>query len=183
VHTLADLIAANEALADRELQFFGQELFQMAEDDTTTDQEYQDALAMSHKLSRDDGIDAVMSALDLDALVAPTGSPSWATDLVNGDHFLGASSSPAAMAGYPSITLPAGFANGLPVGISLFGRAWSEPKLIAIAYAFEQATKVRRPPQFLPGPLPDPGAEHAGAARARTVSAAGAADRRLFGLL
>ena len=181
VHTLADLIAANEALADRELQFFGQEVFLMAENATTTDQQYQDALAMSHKLSRDDGIDAVMTQLNLDALVAPTGSPSWATDLVNGDHFLGASSSPAAMAGYPSITLPAGFFNGLPVGISIFGRAWSEPKLISIAYAFEQATKVRRQPQFLPGPLPEaPGSGHAGTARAQAV---GVPERRLFGIL
>ncbi len=87
---------------------------------------------------------------DLDALVAPTGSPAWPIDLVNGDHFLGASSSPAAIAGYPNISVPMGYSFGLPVGISIFGRAWSEPTLIRIAHAFEQATKIRRPPRFLP---------------------------------
>ena len=86
----------------------------------------------------------------LDAIVAPTGSPAWLTDLVNGDHFLGASSTPAAVAGYPSITVPAGFANGLPVGVSFIGRAWSEATLIKLAFAYEQATRLRKPPQFQP---------------------------------
>ena len=90
-----------------------------------------------------------MTRLRLDAIVAPTGSPAWPTDLVNGDHFLGASSTPAAVAGYPSITVPAGDVHGLPVGLSFIGRAWSEPKLIALAYAYEQATKHRQPPKFL----------------------------------
>ena len=86
----------------------------------------------------------------LDAIVAPTGSPAWTTDLVNGDHFLGASSTPAAVAGYPSITVPAGFVHGLPVGMSFIGRAWSEATLIRLAFAYEQATRLRKPPQFLP---------------------------------
>jgi amidase len=101
-------------------------------------------------LSRKAGIDAVMDRLRLDALVAPTGSPAWVTDLVNGDHFLGASSTPAAVAGYPAITVPAGSAFGLPVGISFIGRAWSEPLLLKLAYAYEQSTRHRRPPTFAP---------------------------------
>ena len=91
-----------------------------------------------------------MTRLRLDAIVAPTGSPAWPIDLVNGDHFLGASSTPAAVAGYPSVTVPAGFAFGLPVGVSFIGRAWSEATLIQFAYAYEQATRHRKPPQFLP---------------------------------
>jgi amidase len=109
---------------------------------------YQKALTTCRSRSRTLGIDAVMTKFRLDAIVAPTGSPAWPTDLVNGDHFLGASSTPAAVAGYPSITVPAGFVRGLPVGISFIGRAWSEPKLISLAYAYEQATKHRRPPTF-----------------------------------
>jgi len=130
---------------------------------------------MSHSLSREQGIDAVLGQLHLDALVTPTGSPGWATDLVNGDHFLGSSSSPAAMAGYPSITVPAGFSLGLPVGISFFSTAWSEPKLIRIASGFEHVTGVRRPPQFLPAPKPF--AESRGGAPSLANSAAPA--RRL----
>ena len=108
------------------------------------------ALTTCRARSRVAGIDKVMTRLRLDALVAPTGSPAWLTDLVNGDHFLGASSTPAAVAGYPSITVPAGFAHGLPVGLSFIGRAWSEPSLIRYAFAYEQATHHRKPPQFLP---------------------------------
>jgi amidase len=91
-----------------------------------------------------------MARLKLDAIIAPTGSPAWPTDLLNGDHFIGASSAPAAVAGYPSITVPAGFAHGLPVGLTFIGRAWSEPRLIALAYAYEQSTKHRRAPTFPP---------------------------------
>jgi amidase len=100
-------------------------------------------------MSRAEGIDAVMKEHKLDALVGPTGGPPWTTDLINGDHFTGASSTPAAVAGYPNINVPAGFIYGLPVGISFFGRAYSEPVLIRLAYAYEQATRFRQPPRFL----------------------------------
>jgi amidase len=132
------------------MPFFGQELMLRAQQKgPLTDKAYRDALAKNVRLSRKDGIDAVLDRLHLDALVAPTGNPPWLTDLVNGDHFLGSSSTPAAVAGYPTITIPAGYAYGLPVGISLIGRPWSEALLIKFAYAYEQATKHRRPPQFL----------------------------------
>jgi amidase len=151
VHTLEELIAFNIAHADVELPYFGQEIFEMSHGiGSLTDAAYLDALETSHRLSRTEGIDAVMDEYDLDALVAPTGQPAWPIDLVNGDHFLGASSSPAAMAGYPLVTVPAGYSWGLPVGLTFMGRAWSEPTLIALAYAFEQATKYRQVPQFLP---------------------------------
>lgn len=151
IRTLADLIAFNEENAEQELRWFGQELFLMAQEKgELTDPEYIEALETNHRLGRTEGIDAVLQAHQLDAIVAPTGSPAWTTDLVNGDHFLGASSSPAAIAGYPLISVPMGFAFGLPVNITFMGTAWSEPTLIRLAYAFEQATKVRRPPQFLP---------------------------------
>jgi amidase len=129
------------------MPFFGQELMLQAQQKgPLTDKAYRDALARNLRLSRRDGIDAVLDKLRLDALVAPTGSPPWPTDLVNGDHFLGSSSTPAAVAGYPTITVPAGYAFGLPVGISFIGRAWSDALLIKLAYAYEQATKHRRPP-------------------------------------
>jgi len=101
-------------------------------------------------LTRKEGIDLVMYKNKLDALIAPTGGPPWPTDWVNGDHFTGGYSSASAVAGYPHITVPAGYVFGLPVGISFFGRAWSEPALIKFAYAFEQATRARRTPEFLP---------------------------------
>ncbi|MFL5635041.1 MAG: amidase, partial [Gemmatimonadaceae bacterium] len=102
------------------------------------------------KLSRQQGIDATMAKHKLDAVIAPTGGPAWVTDLVNGDHFTGGYSTASAVAGYPHITVPAGYVRGLPVGLSIFGRAYSEPTLIKLAYAYEQATKHRRAPQFVP---------------------------------
>jgi amidase len=150
VRSLKEIIEFNEKNSDREMPFFGQDLFIKAEaKGPLTDKAYLDALAKNQKLSRDEGIDAVMSKHNLDAMVAPTGGPAWPTDLLNGDHFTGGYSSPSAVAGYPHITVPAGYAHSLPVGISFFGRAYSEPVLLKLAYAFEQATKARRPPPFL----------------------------------
>jgi amidase len=151
VHTLNEIIEFNKTHAREELPYFGQETFIKAEaKGLLTDPEYQTALKKCRTLSREKGIDATMEKYNLDALVAPTGAPAWPTDLVNGDHDTGGSSSPAAIAGYPHVSVPAGYVFGLPVGISFFGRAWSEPKLIKLAYSFEQATKFRKPPKFLP---------------------------------
>jgi amidase len=148
--TLADLIRFNEEHRDREMPYFGQEQFLKAEKKgPLTSPEYKKALAKNHRLSRTEGIDAVLKAHKLDAIIAPTGGPVWPTDLVNGDHFTGGYSSASAVAGYPHVTVPAGFAFGLPVGLSFFAGAWSEPTLIKFAYAYEQATKLRRPPSFL----------------------------------
>lgn len=151
VRSLKELIRFNEQYKDRELQYFGQDLFEKAEKKgPLTDKAYVDALAKNHLLTRAQGIDAVMTKYRLDALVAPTAGPTWLIDLVDGDHDTGGSSSLAAVAGYPNINVPMGFVRGLPVGISFFGRAWSEPTLIKIAYGFEQATRRRKSPQFLP---------------------------------
>ena len=151
VHTLKEIIEYNEKNKSSEMPYFGQDLFIKAEArGPLTKKEYVDALAKCRKMMRTDGIDAVMKKYKLDALVAPTDSPAWLTDLVDGDHFLGGSSTAAAVAGYPSITVPAGMVSGLPVGMSFFGKAWSEPMLIKLAYSFEQATKHRKVPQFLP---------------------------------
>jgi len=151
VKTLKDIIDFNEKNKEKEMPFFGQDTFLKAEDKgPLTTQEYLDALAKNHQLARKEGIDATMDKNNLDALVAPTGGPAWIVDHVNGDYFGGGSSSAAAVAGYPNITVPAGFVSGLPVGISFFGRAWSEPVLIRLAFAFEQSTKVRKAPRFLP---------------------------------
>ena len=151
VKSLQDLIAFNEKEKAREMPFFGQELFLSAQKKgPLTSPPYVTLRARCRGLAREQGIDLVLKQHRLDAIVAPTGSPAWTTDPVNGDHFLGASSTPAAVAGYPSITVPAGQAHGLPVGISFIGTAWSEPKLIALAYAYEQATKHRRAPAFRP---------------------------------
>jgi amidase len=149
--TLASLIEFNTQNADREMPYFGQEIFEMAQKKgPLTDPKYRAALAKCRTMSRTQGIDALLAKRRLDAFVTPTGGPAWTIDLLNGDHFTGGSSTPAAVAGYPSITVPAGFIHGLPVGISFTAGAWSEPTLIRLAYAFEQATKVRRAPEFLP---------------------------------
>jgi amidase len=151
VKSLKDIIAFNEKDKAREMPWFAQEIMLQAEKKgPLTSKKYLDALAKNHRMSRTEGIDAVMNKHRLDAIVAPTGNPAWPTDLVNGDHFTGGSSTPAAVAGYPNINVPAGYASGLPVGISFFGRAWSEPKLIAIAFAYEQATRHRAAPKFIP---------------------------------
>jgi amidase len=134
VHSLEDLIAFNQRESVREMPYFGQELFiQSQKKGPLTSQAYRAALTKCRALARQQGLDLVMRQHNLDALIAPTGSPAWTTDLVNGDHFLGASSTPAAVAGYPNITVPAGDVRGLPVGISFMGRAWSEPRLIGLA--------------------------------------------------
>ena len=150
VHSLKEIIEFNEKNWKREMPFFGQDTFIKAEaKGDLNNKEYLDAAEKAHRLARAEGIDAVMTKLELDALVAPTAGPSFLTDLVDGDHDTGGSSTPAAVAGYPHITVPAGFIFGMPVGISFFGRAWSEPTLIKLAYAFEQATLHRREPRFL----------------------------------
>jgi amidase len=150
VKTLKDIIAFNETNKDKELKYFGQDLFIKAEaKGPLTTKEYLDALEKNHRLSRAEGIDAIMNKEKLDAMIAPTGGPAWPTDLINGDHFTGGYSTPSAVAGYPHITVPAGNVYGLSVGISILGRAWSEGILIKIAYAYEQATKHRKSPQFL----------------------------------
>ncbi|PYQ53959.1 MAG: amidase [Acidobacteria bacterium] len=151
VKTLADVIAFNEAHRAEEMPYFGQELFVRAQDKgPLTTPAYREALEKNRRLARAEGIDAVMDQNKLDALVAPTGGPAWTTDLVNGDHFTGGSSTPAAVAGYPNVNVPVGEVFGLPVGISFMGRAWSEATLLRLAYAFEQATHHRRTPRFLP---------------------------------
>jgi amidase len=153
-HSLKDVIAFNAAHKDQEMQYFGQELMEMAEKKgPLTSVAYKAALAKNQRMSRALGIDAVMATHKLDALIAPTGGPAWLTDLVNGDGGTASTPGPStvtSVAGYPHITVPAGFVRGLPVGISFFGRAWSEPTLIKLAYAYEQATKHRRPPAFAP---------------------------------
>ena len=151
VKSLQDIIAYNDKHKDQEMPFFGQEIMIQAQaKGPLTEKKYLDELASNLKMSRTDGIDATMDKYKLDAIVAPTGSPAWTTDVINGDHFSGASSTPAAVAGYPNINVPAGFSHGLPVGISFFGRAYSEPTLIKLAYSYEQSTKHRRTPQFIP---------------------------------
>lgn len=149
IKSLDELIAFNRH-DSISLLHFNQRYLEMAnEKGDLTDPAYLEALAAMHKGSREQGIDRVMEEHQLDAMVAPTGSPAWFTDWVNGDSFQLGSSSPAAHAGYPNITVPMGFVNELPVGISFFGQAWSEPVLIGIAYAFEQGTRHRKPPGFL----------------------------------
>jgi amidase len=151
VKSLKDVIEFNERNRGREMPYFGQDIFLKSEQKGLLNtKEYLDALALNQKLSRAEGIDFTMDKFKLDALVAPTAGPAWLTDLINGDHAAGGSSSAAAVAGYPNINVTGGYLWGLPVGISFFGRAWSEPTLLKIAYSFEQLTKVRQKPRFLP---------------------------------
>lgn len=147
--TMADIIKFNKNNADKEMPWFDQEIFEMAQEkgDLSTE-EYLNALADSKRFAGEEGIDAVMKQHNLDAIIAQTNGPAWSIDWVNGDHFSGGSSSPAAISGYPNITVPMGFVHGLPIGISFFGKAWSEPKLISIAFAYEQASKHRKAPTF-----------------------------------
>jgi len=151
VHTLKDIIDFNEKNKGKEMPYFGQDIFIKSEaKGPLSDQPYLDAVEKNHRFARTEGIDALMDKNKLDAIVAPTAGPACLTDLLDGDHFTGGSSNAAAVAGYPNINVPAGYIGGMPVGISFFGRAWSEPTLIKIAYSFEQATKFRKAPQFLP---------------------------------
>jgi amidase len=150
VRTLKDIIDFNERNKQQEMPYFGQDLFIKAEaKGPLTEKTYLDTIEKNHQLARTEGIDATMDKYRLDAIVAPTGGPGWLTDLINGDHFGGGSSNAAAVAGYPNINVTAGSISGLPVGISFFGRAWSEPTLIRLAFSFEQATKARQAPRFL----------------------------------
>jgi amidase len=150
VHSLADVIAFNEKHRREEMPYFDQEIMvRSAAKGPLTDQPYLDALARCRTLARSEGIDAVLAKHRVQAIVAPTSGPAWLTDYINGDHDTGGCSTPAAVAGYPHVTVPGGFIRGLPIGISFFGAAWSEPVLLRFAYAFEQATKVRRPPEYL----------------------------------
>lgn len=183
VSSLADAIQFNRDHADEELLYFGQEWFELAEAEIFSEDEYHQALATGPRLAGPEGIDAALELNDLDALVAYTGSPAWPTDLVNGDHFLTASSPYAAVAGYPNIAVPAGFSFGLPVGINFFAGAWSEPELITIASGFEAVTAVRKKPEFLPTmELPDAAldieARYAGAAADRADRLARELTRR-----
>ena len=149
VKSMAEIIEFNKKNSDREMPWFDQEIFEVAQaKGDLTSEEYLKALADSKRFSGKDGIDAVMDKHNLVALIAPTNGPAWTIDWINGDHYSGGSSSPAAISGYPSITVPMGFVHELPVGISFFGRAWSESVLLKIAYVFEQATKHRKAPGF-----------------------------------
>jgi amidase len=149
VANMADVIAFNQQHRRRELPYFGQEYLERAQQKGGLETPaYREALANNHRYARAEGLDRVLREHRLDALVAPTGGPAWLTDFVNGDHFGGSFSSPAAVAGYPHITVPAGYVQGLPVGLSFVGAAFSEAALIRMAYSYEQATRHRRPPQF-----------------------------------
>ena len=150
VKSLADLIAWNERNRDREMPWFGQEILIRAEQSgPLTDRKYLDARARCLRMTRNFGIDAVMTTHQLNALVLPSNQPAWTTDLLNGDHFTGGDTTFAAVSGYPSITVPMGMVHGLPVGMSFIGRSWSEGALIRYAYAFEQTTKARRGPRYV----------------------------------
>ena len=149
VRNLSELIEFNKK-DDVELRYFDQNILIAAEKKgDLSSPEYKNALAKMLRVTREEGIDKMMNSARLDALIAPTGSPAWKTDLILGDHFVGGNSSLAAISGYPAITVPMGFIDGLPVGISFFGRAWSEPLLIEIAFSYEQASKHRKAPEYL----------------------------------
>jgi amidase len=149
VKTLTDLIAWNEKEKAHEMPWFGQELFMRADKKgPLSDAAYTSARAKCVTMARTEGIDAALAKNKLDAIVFPSNGPAWPTDHVNGDHFGGGNTTFAAVAGYPSITVPMGFVHGLPVGLSFVAAAWSEAKLIKLAFAFEQATHARRPPQY-----------------------------------
>lgn len=151
VRNLQDLIAFNLRNREKEMPYFGQDLLEKAaRKGPLTDRAYRRALARARRLSRQEGLDAVLARHRLDAIVAPTGGPAWVTDLVNGDHFVVGSSTPAAVAGYPAVTVPAGQVLGLPVGITFMGRPCSEAALLGLAHAYEQATRHRRPPGLAP---------------------------------
>jgi amidase len=153
VHSMEDVIKFNEENSDKVMPYFGQEHMMTAQEKPSlSDKKYRDALAKNHLYARTKGLDAAMRKHKLDALVMPSGGPSWVIDLINGDssNWDMESTSPAAVAGYPHITVPAGYVFGLPVGLSFVGKAWQEPTLIKFAYAFEQATQLRRTPRYLP---------------------------------
>lgn len=149
ISNMSDVIAFNDRHHDRELQFFGQEFLQRANAKGDLDSKaYLDALANNQRYARAEGIDQVMKEHQLDALVAPTGGPAWLNDFINGDHAGAGFSTPAAVAGYPHITVPAGMLHGLPIGLSFVGAAYAEPTLIRLAYAYEQATRLRQAPRY-----------------------------------
>jgi amidase len=177
VHNMADVIAFDIAHASQEMWYFGQEFFELAQQEIFSQQEYQDALERGHRLAGPEGIDAALKTNNVSALVAPSGNPAWPIDYVNGDHFTGSSTYPSAVAGYPIVNVPMGFVfDLLPVGISFLGTAWSEPTLIKLAYAYEQATHHRRAPKFIPTfPLPT----GQGAFKASTLSAADRLERSM----
>src|SRR5690606_307429 len=149
VTTLADVIEFNREHAASEMPFFGQDIFEQAQAlGPLTDAAYLEAREKTRRLAGPEGLDAALAKQQLDALVAPATSPAWLTDPISGDHFTGAGYGVAAAAGTPSITVPMGDSHGLPVGIVFMGPAWSEPRLVELAYSFEQATRARRPPSF-----------------------------------
>ncbi|MFW9924371.1 MAG: amidase family protein, partial [Candidatus Thorarchaeota archaeon] len=149
IKSMADIIKFNEENSAKVMPYFKQEIFKMAnEKGPLSDNEYLEIKQKCQQLSREKGLDATLSEHQLDAIIAPSGGPSWIIDYVNGDHFTGGSSSPSAIAGYPNITVPAGYVKNLPIGISFMGTEFQEYKLLKFAYAYEQATKIRKPPSF-----------------------------------
>ena len=150
VKTLADLILYNERERAREMPWFGQEIFERAERKTPTRAAYRKARAECLRLARTQGIDATIAKHTLDAIVLPSNQPAWSIDHLNGDHFTGGNTTFAAVAGYPSVTVPMGYVQELPVGVSLIGPAWSEARLLSLAFSFEQTTKARRAPKYMP---------------------------------